>query len=218
MTSTRLETHPSLEKIEEFRRFESNMIYIKSPIMQGVAGLLIGSVWRVDYSDISIRLLTLNLLSHHEKVPLTPLAIPDRHLRAVRKIGAALFNVRRFDRLFFIDKPVSSTGYVVNRDDETSLFVDRTDAELYVAQAGEKTEIVTQPLTKRTTRNAQKNSADIRTEMLRLMTQVMTGMSALKQLKTLKERGVDPKELEKIWRDAHDQNSIPAILGSLLYE
>ncbi len=186
--------------------------------MQGVAGLLIGSVWRVDYSDRSINLLTLSLISHYEKVPLTPFAIPDRHLRAARKIGAALFNVRRFDRLFFIDKSVSSTGYIVNRDNETRLFLDRTDAELYVAQLGEGAEIVTQPLTKKTARKAQMNSAVIRTEMLRLMTQFMTGMGALKQLRTLKERGVDHKELEKIWRDAHDQDNIPAILGTFLYE
>lgn len=218
MTSTRLETYPTLDNIEEFRKSESNTIYIKSPIMQGVAGLLIGSVWRVDYPDRSIRLLTLNLISHYEKVPLTPFAIPDRHLRAVRKIGVTLFNLRRFDRLFFIDKSVSSTGYIVNRDDETRLFLDRTDAELYIFQIGERAEIVTQPLTKKTTRKAQRNSADIRTEMLRLMTQIITGMKALKQLKTLKQRGVEPKELEKIWRDAHDQDNIPAILGTLLYE
>ncbi len=218
MTTTQLETHPPLDDIQEFRRSESNTIYIKSPIVQGVAGLLIGSVWRVDYSDRSIRLLNSNLISHHEKVPLTPFSIPDRHLRAVRKIGAALFNVRRFDRLFLIDKTVSSIGYVVNRDDETRLFVDRTDAELYVSQIGEGAEIVTQPLTKKTTRNAQRNSAEIRTEMLRLMTQFMTGTGALRQLKTLKERGVDPKELEKIWCDAHEQDNIPAILGTFLYE
>ena len=217
MTSTRLETHPPLDEIEEFRRSESNIIYIKSPIMQGVAGLLIGSVWHVEYSDRSIRLLTLNLISHYEKVPLTPSSVPDRHLRAARKIGAALFNVQRFDRLFFIDKTNSSTGFIVKRDDETRLFVERTDAELYISQRGGG-EIVTQPLTKKTTRKAQKNSTDIRTMMLRLMTQVMTGMSALKQLKTLKERGVNPKELEKIWRDAHEQDNIPAVLGTLLYE
>ncbi|GAH23661.1 unnamed protein product, partial [marine sediment metagenome] len=35
---------------------------------------------------------------------------------------------------------------------------------------------------------------------------------------TLKERGVDPKELEKIWCDAYDQDNIPAVLGSRLYE
>ena len=218
MISTRLETHPPLDEIEEFKESESNTIYIKSPIMQGASRILIGSVWRVESSDRSIRLLTLNLISQYEKVPLTPFAIPDRHLRAVRKIGAALFNVGRFDRLFFIDKSVSSTGFVVNRDDETRIFLDRTDAELYIAQTGERAEIVTQPLSKKKTRKAQRNSADIRTEMLRLMTQFMTGVGALKKLKTLKERGVEPKELEKIWCDAHDQNNIPAILGTTLYE
>ncbi len=216
--SLRLETHPTLDEIEEFRRSESTTIYIKSPIMQGAAGLLIGSVWRADYSDRSIRLLNLNLISHYEKVPLTPFAIPDRHLRAIRKIGAALFNVQRFDRLFFIDRSISSTGYIVNRDNETRLFLDRMDAELYVSQTGERAEIATQPLTKKTSRKAQKNSAEIRTEILRLMTQVMTGMSALKQLKALKERGIELKELEKIWRDAHEQDNLPAILGTLLYE
>ena len=218
MTSTRLETYPPLDDIEEFRRSESNTIYIKSSIVQGVAGLLIGSVWRVDYSDRSIHLLNSNLISHHEKVPLTPYSIPDRHLRTARKIGAALFNVRRFDRLFLIDKTVSSTGYVVNRDDETRMFVDRIDAELYVSQTGEGAKIVTQSLTKKTARKAQRNSAAILTEMLRLMTQFMTGTIALKQLKTLKERGVDPKELEKIWCDAHEQDHIPAVLGTFLYE
>ena len=193
MTSTRLETHPPLDEIEEFRRSKSNRIFIKSPIVQGVNGLLIGSVWRVDYSNSSICLLNSNLISHYEKVPLTLNSIPDRHLRAVRKIGTALFNVRRFDRLFFVDKTVSSTGCAVTHNDETRLFVDHTDAELYVSQTGEGAEIVSQPLTKKTARKAQWNSVEIRTEMLRLMTQFITGTSALKQLKTLKERGVDPK-------------------------
>jgi hypothetical protein len=218
MTSTRLETHPPLDEIEAFRSSKSNLIFIKSPIVQGVDGLLIGSVWRVDYSDRSIRLLNSNLISHYEKVPLSPNSIPDRHLRTARKIGAALFNVRRFDRLFLVDKTFSSTGYNVNLNDETRLFVDRSDAELYVSQTGEGADIVAQPHTKKTARKAQRNSAKIRTEMLRLMTQFMTGTSALKQLKTLKENGVDPKELAKIWRDAHEQDNIPAILGSFLSE
>ena len=218
MTSTRLETNPPLDEIEEFRRSKSSLLYIKSPIISGEAALLIGSVWRVNYSDRSIRLLNSNLISHYEKVPLSPNSIPDRHHRTARKIGAALFNVRRFDRLFLVDKTVSSTGYAVDLNDENRLFVDRTDAELYVSQTGEGVEIVSQPLTKKTAHTAQRNSAEIRTEMLRLMTQFMSGTNALKQLKTLKERGVDPKELAKIWRDAHEQDNIPAILGSFLSE
>jgi hypothetical protein len=214
----RLETHPPLDKIEEFRKTESNTIYIKSPILQGVSGFLIGSVWRVDYSDSSIRLLNSNIVSHDEKVPLTPSAVPDRHLRAVRKIGVTLFNVKRFDRLFLIDKPVSSTGYAVTRADGTRLFVDRIDAELYVSQTGERAKIAAQPLTKKTLRTGQRNSAEIRTEMLRMLVQIMTGMNALRQLKTMKKQGIDPKELEKIWSDAHEQDDIPAILGTVLYE
>ena len=218
ITPTRLETYPSLDDIDEFRKLETNTIYIKSPIMKGLVGLVIESVWHVNYSDQSIRLLNSNLISHYEKVPLTPFDIPDRHLRSARKIGAALFNAKRFDRLVLFEMSDSSTSYVVTRNKETRFFVDSTDAKLYVVQRGEGGEIGTQTIPKNTIREAQQNSAEIRTEMLRLMTQAMTGVGAMKRIKTLKERGVDPKELEKIWCDTHDREHIPAVLRSVLYE
>lgn len=170
MKRARLETYPSLDDIEQFRELETKTIYIKSPIMRGMAGLLIESVWRVDYTDKSIHLLNSNLVSHYEKVPLTPFDIPDRHLRFARKIGAALFKVRRFNKLVLFEMNDQSIGYSVTRDDETHFFIDLTDAKLYVSQRAEKGDFGTQTLTKKTTLQAQRNSAAIRNEMLRLMT------------------------------------------------
>ena len=218
MKRAHLETYPSLEDIEKFRELETKTIYIKSPIMRGMAGLLIESAWRVDYTDKSIHLLNSNLVSHYEKVPLTPFDIPDRHLRFTRKIGAALFKVKRFNRLVLFEMNEQSTGYSVTRDDRTRIFTDSIDAMMYASQKEEEGEIGRHPLTKSNGQEAQQNSAKIRTEMLRLMTQAMTGVGAMKRLKTLKKRGVEPKKLEKIWRDAHDRNDIPAVLRSLLYE
>jgi hypothetical protein len=215
---SRLETHPPLDEIEEFRESKSDTIYIKSPIMQGATKLHIGSAWHVDYSDKSIHLLSLDLISPYEKTPLIPFATPDRHLRAARKIGAALFDVKRFDRLFLIRENDSSTGYEVDQDDVFLLFMERTDAELYTFTKGEESEIIAQPLTKKNIFMAQRNSANIRTKVLRMMTKLLIGQDALKQLKTLKQRGIDPRELEKIWCDTHDQDDIPAALRSLLYE
>jgi len=218
MKRARLETYPSLEDIEEFRELETKTIYIKSPIMRRMAGLLIESAWRVDYTDKSIHLLNSNLVSHYEKVPLTPFAIPDRHLRFARKIGGALFKVKRFSRLVLFEMNEQSTGYSVTRDDGTRIFTDRTDAKMYLSQRKEGGEIGTHTLTKSNCQEAQQNSVEIRTEVLRLMTQAMTGVGAVKRLETLKKRGVDPTELEKIWRDAHDRDHIPAVLRSILYE
>ena len=218
MKRASLETYPSLDDIEEFRELETKTIYIKSPIMRGMAGLLIESVWRVDYIDRSIHLLNSNLVSFYEKVPLTPFVIPDRHLRFARKIGAALFKAKRFNKLVLFEMSDRTTGYSVTRNNETRIFAASTDAKMYASQRGEEADIGTQTLTKESTLQVQRNSAKIRTEMLRLMTQAMTGVGAVKRIKTLKKRGVTSLELENIWRDAHDQDHIPAVLRSILYE
>jgi hypothetical protein len=218
MKYARLETYPSLDDIEQFRELETKTIYIKSPIMREMAGLLIESAWKVDYSNKSIHLLNSNLVSHYEKVPLTPFDIPDRHLRFARKIGAVLFKVKRFTGLVLFEMNDQSIGYSVTRDDETRLFTNHIDANLYSLQRTEEGDIGTQTLTKETTQQAQRNSAEIRTEVLRLMTQAMTGVGAIKRIKTLKNRGVNPAELENIWCDAHDRDHIPAVLRSILYE
>lgn len=218
MIPNRLETNPSLANLTKFRKYGSKTIYIKSPIMRGWAELLIESVWRVGYSDSSIRFLNANLISRFEKIPLTPFEIPDRHLRSARRIGAALFGVKRFDRLVLFEMTDPSTGYAVTRDDEARVFTTRVDAKLHTIQREGGGEIGTKTLTKYTARNAQRNSAGIRVKMLRLMTQAMTGVGAIERIKTLKKRGADPKELEKIWCDTHDRNDIPAVLRSILYE
>ena len=218
MKPARLETYPSMDKVEEFKKLQNNKIYIKSTIMRGMAGLLIESVWRVDYVQRSIHFVNASLVSYYEKRPLSSFDVPDRHLRSARRIGARLFDVKRFDRLFLLEVRDQTIGHFVVRDDEKHMFLGPTDTKLFLIQREEKEgQIESRLMTKSETRDAQKNSAEIRTEMLRLMIQAVTGVGAIERIKTLKKRGIDPMDLEKIWCDSHDQDDIPSTLRSIIH-
>jgi hypothetical protein len=206
-----------MDSVEEFKKQKGNKIYIKSPIMRGMARLLIESIWRVDHVQQSIHFANASLISYYEKRPLSPFDVPDRHIRSARRIGARLFDVKRFDRLILFEVNDPATGHLVTRDDETRMFLDSVDAKLFLLQRGEGGQIETQALNKSETRKAQHNSAEIRTEMLRLMIQALTGDGAIERIKTLKKRGAHPIVFEKIWCDSHDTDDIPAALRSIIH-
>ncbi len=218
MTTLRLVTDPTLDEIKKFKELKSDTIYIKSSIMHGVAGLLIESIWRVNYENKSIYLITSNLISYIDKTPLTPLDIPDRHLRAARKIGAALFDTKRFDNLVLFETTDPSIIYSVTRGEENRTFSEEADAKLWLLQRNEEGKIQSQSIKKKSiSKQALQNSAAIRADTLRLMIQVTAGVGARKRIKTLLERGADSIELEKIWRDAHGDDIIPDVLRTILY-
>lgn len=217
MNPSQLETYPSIDNVEEFKKQQGNKIYIKSPIMRGMARLLIESTWRVDYIQQTIHFVNASLISYYEKRPLSPYGVPDRHLRSARRIGARLFDMKRFDRLILFEVNDPATGHLVTRDDEAHMFLDSLDARLFLLQTETGGQIKKQILTKNEARDAQHSSAEIRTEMLRLMIQALTGVGAIERIKTLKKRGVDPVVFEKIWCNSHDTDDIPAALRSIIH-
>lgn len=215
MTPIPLTTFPSFDALEEFKEKKSNTIYIKSSIMRGI---LIESAWRVSYEKKSIYLQSSNLISHHAKIPLPPHSIPDRHLRSARKIGAALFDLKRFDNLIQYKTTKLSVGYSATRGEETFTFSREADAKLWTLQRGVKSTIKPKSISNKSEyKRAFRNSSSIRTDMLKLMLEAVTGISAIERFKTLLKRGADPKELEKIWRDSHGGNIIPDVLKSIFY-
>jgi len=222
MTRPKLRTIPSLIKLKEFKEGKSREIYIESTLIRGKRGkrgLLIESVWQVNYDTRSIHLTTTNLISHVEKTPLTPFDIPDRHLRSARRIGAALFDLKRFDNLILFEITDSPTVYSATRNEETRLFTELSDATLWSVQKREECTIKKRSVTKKSTsKSALRNSASIRADMLKLMLQAVTGLSAIERIRTLLERGADLKDLEKIWRDTHGGDIIPDVLRTILYE
>ncbi len=219
MTPDRLTTCPALDEVDEYKTRDLRSVYVKSPIMKGIAGLLIESNWTIDHETQTITFTSSSLISAFERVPLTPFNVPDRHLRAVRKFGAFLFDARRFDGLVLFPSSKPHMGFLAERGEEQEVFVEKSDAEIWLIQKEpQKSSVSERKLTKQETRIAQRNSAEIRTELLRLMVQTVTGTNAQARLLTLLRRGCDPTELERIWGDAHDHNDLPEGLRVLLWK
>jgi hypothetical protein len=219
MTPDGLITCPALDEVDEYKTRDLRSVYVKSPIMKGIAGLLIESNWAIDHDAQTITFTSSNLISKFERVPLTPFNVPDRHLRAVRKIGASLFDVKRFDGLVLFPSSKPHRGFLAARGEEQEVFVEKSDAELWLIQKEpEESNVSEQKLTTQEIPIAQRNSAEIRTELLRLMVQTVTGTNAQARLLTLLRRGCDPTVLEKIWGDAHDHNDLPEDLRGFLWK
>jgi len=218
MPEIQLMQNPTLEEIERFKRIGYESFFISSSIGHGAARIHLKSIWRVNYENKSIRLVTSHLTSYYDKIPLIPFDIPDRHLRSIRKLGNALFETKRFDNLILCETKDPSVIYSAIRGEESLTLSDIEDAKLWLLQEEGEGKIESQSTTEKSKLNdALLGSAILRTEILRSMNQAVFGIKELEHIKTLLERGADPKNLEKIWRDAHDSNIVPDVLRTILY-
>jgi len=109
---------------------------------------------------------------------------------------------------------------LAKREGESKTFVRASDAKLWLSQLRKSEahiEILPKSAEKVSIREAQQNSAAMRSEMLKLLIQTVTGISAMKRIQTFLKRGIKPTILEDIWNEAHEHRQTPESLRSILY-
>lgn len=243
MTISRLTTKPTLEDIKSGLIRSPESIHVQSGLMRGQQqklGILVLSDWHVDYQEKQVRFQSGYIVVQTEKIPIPAMDIPDRHLRAVRRIAAAVFNVKRFYGLRLYDRPVDDIIFhiqwknprveTINREEHVFL-ISREDAVLWCQLNPEsnatpediepmRIERVRSRFFPSETRHAiirraQKACAALETELLRLLLQASTGSGAIERLKTLKSRGIDLGTLEHIWQKYKQQELPETVRGKI---
>ncbi len=217
MTYSRLAITPPKDQIEEFKRKRTDKITIMGFALRLKIPLRIESIWRVDYDSEEIYFVTAFMYTLYEKSPLSSLEIPDRHKRAVRKIGSTLFEKKRFDGLVLFEMSDPSVAYSARADGRTQLFAEVDDAQLWMLfnESDKETQKITK-VNEEMRCVVQKNSIMIRSEILNSMIQASRGVEAITHLRKALERGCNPDVLERIWRDAHGVEDVPETLKSIL--
>ena len=222
MKQRRLTISPSIEDIQSGTALPPDKIHIQSILAQdhgNKVGIIIESVWNVDHESQSIHFAFSNLVTRFTKVPFTPLDVPERHIRAARKTGAAIFKMKRFGNLKIYVKPIPEVQYHAIDGEEERGFLEEEDAKLWAAQRSGHTPIIrlSQSTKKESILKAQQNSALIRAEVLGLLIQSVVGFSAMKRIDILLKRGVNPRILEEIWNETNERREVPETLLSLIY-
>jgi hypothetical protein len=201
-------------------------------------GIRIESKWRLNRDNQTVNFVSGTLITRARKEHLMPFEIPDRHMRAIRKLGAKVFNVKPFRGLKLYNSMTDSTLIHAERkttsqiEDETKgevkLFINNQDAELWRLQRND-THLTTKTVSPEESRNkselkvtipqiirsAYENSLSIRHEYVQLIDQAITGFAAIKRLLTLRKRGLDQELLDYVWSSVHRKRESPLEVDSL---
>ncbi len=181
-------------------------------------GIRLESIWNLKFDHRTITFVSGFLITRFGKEPLLPSEIPDRHKRVIRKMGVMVFGTKPFRGLKLYPPLFDNTLVIAERridKKEPRLFANEQDAELWKLQndnAGFSTRRITLKKTKhlfeskvttpQVIRSAQENSLSVRYEYVRLIEQVVAGLTAIKQFLAMSERGLNQKLLDHIWRTA----------------
>ncbi|MHA2023555.1 MAG: hypothetical protein ACTSWQ_07825 [Candidatus Thorarchaeota archaeon] len=218
MTRSSLTIQPSMEQIAEFKTLGSKTIQVKGVILHGKTPIQIESLWRVDYECETIYFVASFLWTAYEKSPLPSNAVPDRHKRAVRRIGSSLFDKKRFDGLVLFETSDPSMVYSITMDKKHYFFTEVEDAKLSMLLSNQEGEVEKLMNADRKLQDkAQGYSEYLRYLVLGLMIKAVRGIEATNRLRRLLERGYEPVELEKIWRLTHGSDNVPETLRSIIY-
>jgi len=205
------------------------IILVSSTLAKGKQekrGIRIESKWRLNRDNQTVNFVLGTLITRARKEHLIPFEIPDRHIRAIRELGANVFNVKPFRGLKLYNSMTDSTLIHAERKTtsqiedeakgEVKLFIDNQDAELWKLQRND-THLTTKTVSPEDTRNESEqevtipqiirsvyeNSLLIRYEYVQLIEQATTGLAAIKRLMTLRRRGLDQELLDYAWSRVH---------------
>jgi len=218
------------------------VILVSSTLAKGKQekrGIKIESKWRLNRDNQTIIFVFGTLITRSRKEHLMPFEIPDRHVRAIRELGAKVFNVKPFRGLKLYNSMIDNTLIHAERKTtsqmkdeakgEVKLFIDNQDAELWRLQRDDN-HLTTKTVSPEDARNkseqevtipqiirsAYENSLSIRYEYVQLLEQATTGLAAIKRLLTLRKRGLDQELLDYVWPSVHRKRESPLKVDSLL--
>lgn len=237
---------PTVEEVRSGRVSQPDTVYVQSLLARGHeprTGILLSSDWVVDYNRKQVQFTAGNLIVYSEKIPISVVQVPDRHKRAVRRVAGAIFDVKRFTGLVLYHEPQDDTLFVVpwKSDNLTPLnppgvilLLSQSDAILWclfnpesgasVADISSmtvdrvRTEFLPGETRHGVIRTAQKNSAALSAELMRLLLQAHTGVGALDRLRTLMNRGLGNAMMEGVWRQYKDQDLPKSLRRALSFE
>jgi hypothetical protein len=212
---------PSAAEVESGEVANPREIYVKSILSKGKedsTGILIESVWNVEYETRTVHFVRGNLITRFTKLPITPSDVPDRHLRSASEVARAIFDVERFNGLVLTEDSDLSSVYKAERDSDSKVFTTEQDAHIWCSLIdADSTRIVTVQSSKVPLREARKNSEDVRNTVLRLLYQGLAGLEALDTLHSMRQRGIGAAELEEIWTRVFNKRQFPDKLAEVLH-
>jgi hypothetical protein len=246
MTGEEMVVRPTVEEVRNGRVSQPETIYVQSNLARGDeprTGILISSDWMVDYERKQVRFTAGNLVVYSEKIPISVVQVPDRHKRAVRRVAGAIFKVKRFTGLVLYHEPQDDTLFVVpwKSDNITSLnppddalLISRSDAILWCLlnpESGARESDISCTTVDRVRREllpgetrhgviriAQKNSAALSAELMRLLLQAHSGVGSLNRLSTLMHRGLRTAIMENVWKQYKKQDFPKSLRRALKLE
>jgi hypothetical protein len=193
-------------------------------------GVLTESQWKLNWNEKAFDFVMCRRITRFNTEYMMPSEVSDRHKRAIRKYGSELFGIKPFRGLLLYGLGDKETLILATMGDEKRIFIDNRDAELWDMQLGKEqmsseevsSEIAKERLelkmaTPQVFRLAYENGYSIRIEMLQLIEQVSQGISALKRLKTLKQRGLSQDYLNHILGSTHRFRELSEEVASLLF-
>ncbi|MFO7837220.1 MAG: hypothetical protein R6V83_11255 [Candidatus Thorarchaeota archaeon] len=212
---------PSAAKVKSGDVTDPIEIYVKSMLSKGKedrTGILIESVWGVEYETKTVRFVRGNLITRFTKLPIPPSDVPDRHLRSASEVAREIFDLERFDGLVLTEAPDLSSVYKAERDSDSKVFTSEQDAHIWCSLIdADSTRIVPVQSSKVPLREARKNSEDVRNTVLRLLYQALAGLEALDTLHSMRQRGIGAAELEEIWTRVFTKRQFPDKLAKVLH-
>jgi len=190
-------------------------------------GITMTSEWMIQMKSKRILFLGGWAETRVSRFPIEPMDVPDRHIREIRRVARAIFEVKRFDGIELFDSyPGEKMSWI---ESKKMSFVEKRDAVLWCALEGyhDSTEDIKtfslnnleeglQPQNyTRAKSNAQKNSAQVWNSVFHLILQMDSGHKATETLQDLQGKGIERIDLERFWLRLHDTDELPVYLKNL---
>jgi hypothetical protein len=218
---------PSIDEIGSGILEKPDCINVETDLAKSIT---LNSEWSVNYNTNSITLKIGKVATRFGESLLIPPDVPNRHIRNVRKVGTAIFNLKRFDNLELYKVCNPQALSLALRGKESRLFANDEDALLWCSQGDDdfafsevsakevSFAIMTDLSEKEATKKAQLNSALIRTEVLSILLQASVGIRALSKLSRMLKNGVQSQTLEELWEEGYEYDDMANEVRQFIHE
>lgn len=200
--------YPSVEQVKSGKVPRPENVYVSTELAELPGGhhIFLRSLWEIDYIDEKLVLLEGVLQMNLVLDPL--FGPPDSHLRAVRKVAAAVFGKKRFrGEVEIYEAFQGEIIYRATHNDETWILPTREDALIWAGMKDGKTPQIEEILlTEYLNENPDVSKKELlqKLDQSRILLQIVTkslyqrirsGKSASKELDGIKQAGFSTKIL-----------------------